>query len=352
MQHNDFMQRAMELAEQAIGRTSPNPFVGAVVVKDGKIIGEGHTQPCGQDHAEVVALKAAGENARGADIYVTLEPCCHWGRTPPCTDAIIRAGIARVFVGIEDPNPKVCNLSGGILREKGIEVTYGVMADAIRRQLRPYLVSSELKRPYITLKIAASLDGRIAAQDGSSRWITGEKSRELVHRMRDRSDCILTGIGTVLADDPMFNVRLEGNCGIPVRAILDRNLRTPRESQIVTTAGQQPTWIFTDPGTPNALSGTGVELFPYSSLQDVFTTLYERGIMMVMVEAGPTLVTALLEQNLCDRLVIFYGNTLLGGPHTFIQSPLAATIGDAKRWSIESAQKLGEDVVVEAARHG
>ncbi len=347
MQHNDYMQRAMDLAEQAIGRTSPNPFVGAVIVRNDEIIGEGHTQPCGEDHAEVVALKEAGRKARGADMYVTLEPCCHWGRTPPCTDAIIKAGIKRVFIGIEDPNPKVCDLSGDILRKEGIEVTTGLMRDAIRRQLRPYLVSSERKRPYITLKIAASLDGRIAAQDGSSRWITGEESRKLVHQMRNRSDCILTGSGTVLADDPMLNVRLDGDCGTPVRAILDRRLRTLCESRIITTAATQPTWIFTDPGTPNTFSDTAVELIPHKSLQDVFASLYERGIMMVMVEAGPTLVTALLQQDLCDRIVIFYGNTLLGGPHTFIQSPLAATISSAKRWTVEKVEMVGEDVVVE-----
>ncbi len=356
-----YMRKAIEQAEKAKGRTSPNPFVGAVIVKHEHVVGEGYTQPCGMDHAEVVALKDAGKQARDADMYVTLEPCCHWGRTPPCTDAIIRAGIKRVYIGVLDPNPKVCNLSGGILEENGIEVHSGIEEEAILRQLRPYLHFVKERRPFVTVKIAASLDGKLAAEDGTSQWITGEAARNRVHRMRNRTDAILTGIGTVLGDDPRLNVRLDEPCGAPVRVILDSELRIPLESRIVRSANAQQVWVFTTQGKAESdkarsLNELGVEVVSVGStpegltLDGVLQELYSRGIMMAMVEAGPKVVASFLREGLADQLTMFYGNCILGGGKGFAPEPVAGTIGEAVRWKMDSFEQLGDDLMVELIR--
>lgn len=321
-----FMQRAFELAENARGRCSPNPFVGAVIVKNARIIGEGWTQAYGSDHAEVQALKNCTEDCHGADMFVTLEPCSHYGKTPPCAEAVIDAGIARVFIGIEDPNPLVSGKGIRLLKEAGIEVKSGLLAKEISRQLECYLTYITKRRPFVLLKTAVSLDGRIAAEDGSSRWISCEESVKEVHKLREEADAILTGSGTVLQDDPLLNVRLENPIKQPLRVILDAHYQVPETSQIVQTAKQYPTLIFTDaaysnPAKEQALLIAGIEICKlpaYNGLFDlksVLDELYKRQVQFVLLETGSRLNTSFLKAGLIDKIVMFIAPKLLGGKH-------------------------------------
>src|ERR671924_986205 len=230
--------RAIELAGRARGQTSPNPIVGAVVVKDGRVIGEGITQPPGESHAEVIALEAAAGHTAGATMYVSLEPCCHHGRTPPCTDAIVSAGIARVVIASDDPTPKAAGRGPGILRDEGVRVDFldGQIAEAARMLNQPFRKHARTGRPLVIFKSAMSLDGRVATQTGDSKWISNERSRELVHRWRAEVDAICVGIGTALADDPLLTARTEGVTRQPTRVVFDSELRLPLESNLVRTA--------------------------------------------------------------------------------------------------------------------
>lgn len=247
-----YMRRALELAARGAGFTAPNPLVGAVLVKDGRIIGEGWHQRYGGLHAERNAFldcDARGEDAAGATLYVTLEPCCHYGKTPPCTEAILARGVRRVVVGITDPNPLVAGKGLAILREAGIAVTQGVLEDDCREMNRIFLRYITTGLPYVTLKYAMTLDGKIASVDGSARWITGEAARADVHRLRHRYSAIMVGAGTVLRDDPLLTCRMEGGRN-PLRIVCDSRLRTPLDSQLVKTAGEVPTLLATTAGDP------------------------------------------------------------------------------------------------------
>lgn len=321
------MQQAMALAERARGKCSPNPFVGAILVKDDRIIGIGCTQAYGSDHAEVQAIKNATEDVTGAELYVTLEPCAHYGKTPPCAQAIIDHKIGKVFAGIADPNPLVNGKGFQMLRAAGITVQHGYLEQEITRQLEYYLCYITRQRPFVTLKTAMSLDGRIATADGSSRWITGDKSREKVHQLRQENDVVMTGIGTVLADDPTLNVRVANPFKQPVRAILDTELQIPLDSKIVQTAGGQRTLIFTTHASlqkPQAdtLINRGLELFPVSleagilSLTEILHQLYQLRFSAVMLEAGTTLNSTFWKQQAVDKLVCFMAPTILGGNKT------------------------------------
>ena len=238
------MRRAVELAERGRGHVEPNPLVGAVIVRDGQIVGEGWHKKFGQAHAEVNAFTSAGEAARGATLYVTLEPCCHHGKTPPCTDAVIRAGIARVVAALQDPFPQVAGQGAALLRAAGIPIEFGVCAKEARRQNAPYLKLLATGRPYVHAKWAMSLDGKIATRTGDSQWISNETSRRRVHELRGRMDGILVGIGTALADDPLLTARPPGP-RTACRVILDSKGRLPITSQLVRTAAQVPTLIVT-----------------------------------------------------------------------------------------------------------
>jgi diaminohydroxyphosphoribosylaminopyrimidine deaminase/5-amino-6-(5-phosphoribosylamino)uracil reductase len=323
------MAAALALARRGLGRTWPNPAVGCVLVAtDGAkdvVIARGWTQPGGRPHAEVEALNRAGPAARGATAYVSLEPCAHHGKTPPCADALIAAGVARVVAAIEDPDPRVAG--GGIarLRDAGITVTVGVDAAEAREVNAGFLMRLNEGRPLVTLKAATTLDGRIATHAGESRWITGEAARQRAHLLRAEHDAIMVGTGTAVADDPHLTCRLPGlEDRSPVRVVLDRRLRLPLTANLVATARATPTWLVTlaggDAARARAYSECGVEVIEVAaddsgnlSLPDVLRRLGERGLTRVLAEGGSHLSAALLQARLVDRIAWFRSAALIGG---------------------------------------
>ena len=318
-----FMRLALSLGRRGLGRTAPNPAVGAVVVKDGVIVGRGWTQPGGRPHAETEALKRAGKEAKGATLYVTLEPCSHQGKTPPCVDAIVRSGIARVVSALEDPNPEVAGRGYAKLRERGITVEAGLEAEVAARQHAGHIRRMRDGRPQVLLKLAASADGKAGLLGRKPAGITGEAARARVHQMRAESDAILVGIGTVLSDDPHLTCRLPGMMEwSPVRVILDARLRIPLATSIVGTARETPTWVF---ATPNAspvaediLKTKGVEVFRVDgkdgrlNLAAVLKALAGRGITRLMVEGGPTIAAAFIKADLVDEAALFRSPNPMG----------------------------------------
>ena len=310
------MQLALGLGRRGQGRTWPNPAVGAVIVKDGVILGRGWTQPGGRPHAETEALKRAGKAARGSTLYVTLEPCSHQGKTPPCADAIVRAGIARVVCALEDPNPDVAGQGYAKLRERGITVETGLFADAAGRAHAGHIRRMREGRPQVQLKLAISSDGKAGLAGRRPVAITGEEARIRVHAMRATSDAILVGIGTVLADDPHLTCRLPGMLAhSPVRVVLDARLRVPLATSIVATAGEVPTWVFaaTDASgmAEDILKAKGVEVFRVEGRDgrldpaQVLKALAERGITRVMVEGGPIVAASFVRAGLVDEAALF-----------------------------------------------
>ena len=318
-----FMALALMLGRRGLGRTWPNPSVGAVVVKDGVIVGRGWTQAGGRPHAETEALKRAGKDAKDATLYVTLEPCSHHGKTPPCVDAIIRAGVSRVVSALEDPNPDVAGQGYARLRERGIVVDTGLGAEEAARDHAGHIRRMREGRPQVLLKLAASSDGKAGLPGRKPAAITGEAARARVHQMRAKSDAILVGIGTVLSDDPHLTCRLPGMADwSPVRVILDAKLRVPLATSVVGTAHETPTWVFTST-TPSAmaediLKAKGVEVFRVEGkegrldLLAVVKTLAERGITRLMVEGGPTVAAAFVQANLIDEAALFRSPHALG----------------------------------------
>ncbi len=330
----EHMRRALAQAATVRSITAPNPWVGSVVVPpdfepDGGTVFAGATAPPGGPHAEVTALAAAGEAARGSTLYVTLEPCAHHGRTPPCSDAIIAAGVARVVVGIEDPDELVAGRGLAALRAAGIDVTVGVAADEVAEQLAPYCKHRRTGQPWVVLKMAASLDGRTAAPDGTSRWITGEAARRDAHRLRALSDAVLVGAGTVRVDDPTLTVRLGDEDGAeqrvqPLRVVL----------------GQAPSTAKVRP----ALELAG-------NLGDVLTELGRRGVLQLLVEGGATVAHDFHAAGLVDRYVLYLAPVLFGGDdgRPIFAGTGAGTIGDVWKGRIVSIEQLGEDLRVEVA---
>ncbi len=318
------MNRALELAALALGRTSPNPVVGAVVVRNGEIVGEGYHHQAGTPHAEVHALRAAGSLAQGATIYVTLEPCSHHGRTPPCANTLIEAGIKRVVVATLDPNPIVAGKGLAILKEAGIATTLGVLQEQAVHLNQFFFKYIKTGRPYVTVKSAMTLDGKIATASGDSRWVSGEESRQLVHRMRNTYDAIMVGIGTVLKDDPLLNTRLDDEHGRdPVRVIIDSRLELPMESQIMRTSQQQQTLLFccsqveTDRISRLEQAGIKVIQLPTTEetlpLAEVLDELGRREICSVLVEGGAEINASLLENDLVDKIHLFIAPKIVGG---------------------------------------
>ena len=321
MQDLDFMHQALELAQRGRGWTSPNPMVGAVIVKDGRVIGRGYHRRCGQAHAERNALADCSESPEGATLYVTLEPCCHHGRQPPCTDAILEAGIRRVVVGSGDPNPLVAGKGIAQLRARGVEVTEHVLEEACTRLNRIFFHYIQTRRPYGALKYAMTLDGKIASHTGASRWITREAARRHVHEMRHRYRGILAGVGTVLSDDPLLTCRIPGGRD-PVRIICDTSLRTPLDSRIVRTADKAETILATcvsDPGrtAPYTDAGCRVWTLPgrgeHVDLPALMDALGAAEIDGVLLEGGGTLNWAMLEAGLVQRVQAYIAPKLLGG---------------------------------------
>jgi diaminohydroxyphosphoribosylaminopyrimidine deaminase/5-amino-6-(5-phosphoribosylamino)uracil reductase len=320
-----FMRAALALAARGLGRVAPNPAVGCVLVREGRVVGRGWTQPGGRPHAETEALRRAGDAARGACAYVTLEPCSHHGQTPPCAEALITAGIRRCVVALEDPDARVQGRGIAQLRAAGIEVTCGVGAQAARRINEGFLRRVTEGRPLITLKIASTLDGRIATRSGQSQWITGPQARARGHLLRATHDAVLVGSGTALADNPRLDVRLPGLEGhSPLRVVLDGQLRLPLEHDLVARAKEQPTLIFTKPGDGMARRQgyleAGVEVLEAPvgaqggvSLSAVLQTLGARGVTRLLVEGGGAVAGSLFRAGLVDRIAWFRAGGVIGG---------------------------------------
>jgi diaminohydroxyphosphoribosylaminopyrimidine deaminase/5-amino-6-(5-phosphoribosylamino)uracil reductase len=318
-----FMRLALALGRRNLGRTWPNPAVGAVIVKDGIIVGRGWTQPGGRPHAETQALKRAGKLAEGATMYVSLEPCSHKGKTPPCADAIIRAGITRVVAAMEDPNPEVAGSGHAKLAAKGIQVDVGLGANEAQRIHAGHVKRITGSRPLVVLKLAVSADDKVAAAGRRPVVISGEEARERVFQMRAHSDAIMVGIGTVLADNPALTVRLPGMFELsPVRVVLDSQLRLPLASHVVATVRETPTWVFgsqtASPISEEILTERGAKVFRVGSrdgrldLAEVLKILGDEGITRVMVEGGPTVAANLVKNDLVDQAVLLRSDKAIG----------------------------------------
>jgi len=318
-----FMRLALSLGRRGLGNTWPNPAVGAVVVKDGIVLGRGWTQVGGRPHAETEALRHAKRAARGATLYVTLEPCSHEGKTPPCADAIIQAGIKRVVSALGDPNPKVAGDGYAKLREKGIQVDTGLLADEARRAHAGHIAKVTQARPHVLLKMAISPDGKVGLAGRKRTFITGEEAQARVHRMRAMSDAVLTGIGTVLADNPQLTCRLPGLFErSPVRVVLDARLQTPLSLAVVSTVRETPTWIFcstkASPVAEDILTQKGVKVFRVEEtngkldLDQVLKTLAGQGITRLMVEAGPRVAASFIGARFIDEVALLRGPKPIG----------------------------------------
>jgi diaminohydroxyphosphoribosylaminopyrimidine deaminase / 5-amino-6-(5-phosphoribosylamino)uracil reductase len=356
------MRSALALARRGLGNTWPNPSVGCVIAHDGRVVGRAFTAPGGRPHAEPQALAMAGAAAHGATAYVTLEPCCHHGRTPPCTDALIAAGVARVVVAAHDPDPRVNGRGVATLSAAGITVEQGVLADAAGEILAGFRQRTTTGRPLVTLKLASTLDGRIATRHGESRWITGEAARRTAHAMRGRHDAVLVGVGTVLADDPDLTCRLPGFRPTPiVRVVADSHLRTPLTARLVASARDTPTWMLirhgTDPARRHAFADLGIRLMEVPGaeagvdLQAGLEALGTAGITRLLVEGGAQVAAALLRSGLVDRIAWFHAPAVMGGDAWPAVQAFGVDLLDAMpRFVRQSATQLGEDMLTEFVR--
>lgn len=353
---HEYMTRAIRLAENGLLTTDPNPRVGCVIVKEGQIVGEGWHVRAGEAHAEIHALRQAGKLARGATAYVSLEPCCHHGKTPPCSDALIEAKLARVVVAMEDPNPRVAGNGIQQLREAGIQVAAGLL-EAQARALNPgFIQRMQHRRPYVRNKLAMSLDGRTAMADGESKWITGAAAREDVQRLRARSSAIMTGVGTILADDPAFTVRLPGTERQPLRVVVDSNLSTPITARLLKEPGQTVIiTVSTDQDLQDSLREAGAEVIQIGSkdrsvdLNTVLETLAERQINEVLLETGATLSGAMLEARLIDEMVIYMAPLLMGDAARGLYTlPQLQSMTDRIDLDIRDVRAVGKDLRISA----
>jgi diaminohydroxyphosphoribosylaminopyrimidine deaminase/5-amino-6-(5-phosphoribosylamino)uracil reductase len=345
----EHMRRALALAEGGWGQTAPNPMVGALVVRDGVVVGEGFHRRFGEPHAEVEAIRAAGDAVRGATLYVTLEPCRHFGKTPPCTDAIRAAGIARVVAAIADPTVAA---GGGamVLREAGIEVAVGVLENEARELNAPFFHAAGGKRPWTTLKLAVSVETAIADKRGSTSRLTGPEARAEVHRLRAGHDAIAVGVGTVLADDPRLTVRDAVPPRVPLtRVIFDRHLRTPPGAHVVRTAGEAPTIIVTlttSSSHAKPLRAAGVHLLAASSLREAFEALQQQGIRSLLVEGGAVLAGAVHMERLAHRLTIFQAPVSLGSTALYAFDGLPdSALAELETLPVVHRRALGPDIM-------
>ncbi len=350
------MREALRLARRGLGLTSPNPMVGAVIAKDGRIVGKGYHRKAGSPHAEVLALRETGAEAAGADLYVTLEPCSHFGRTPPCTDQVVSAGIRRVFIAWQDPNPRVNGQGMARLKEAGLQVHLGLLEAKARRLNEAYHKFITTGLPLVTLKTACSLDGKIATREGESRWITGEQARRFVHRLRAHHDAVLVGAGTVLADDPELNVRLVRGRN-PRRIVVDSRGRTPSTAKILSSC-KPPVIIATTSQASaewrNRLAETGSEilLLPERDrkvdLGALMKALGEKEITSLLVEGGGTLAAGLLEAELVDKVWFIFAPTIIGGAEapSAVRGRGAAHLSDAWKLRQVRLRRLGDDLAI------
>jgi diaminohydroxyphosphoribosylaminopyrimidine deaminase/5-amino-6-(5-phosphoribosylamino)uracil reductase len=352
------MQRALALGERARISAPPNPWVGCVLVKDNVVVGEGFTEPDGGRHAEVVALSNSGDRAQGATAYVTLEPCAHFGRTPPCIEALIRASISRVVVAITDTDPRVAGKGIENLRQAGIPVTVGTCAEDATASLVSYLHHRKTQMPYSTLKMALSIDGRSAATDGSSQWISSEEARHNLQRLRAESQAILIGSGTAISDDPLLTVRegLERPIKPPLRVIVDSYGKLSHKNRVFNIS-DAPTLIATTKSCPQEnikqWQDMGVEVFVFPTeinservdLKSLFVHLAQRGVLQVLTEGGSKLHASLLKEGLCNRLVTYIGSCLLGdgGKAAFTGLPISS-ISEAPKMKLVDSLRLGSSI--------
>lgn len=355
-----WMREALAEARRAVGRTHPNPAVGAVVVREGQVVGRGYTAPPGGPHAEVRAIADAGPRARGADLFTTLEPCDHWGRTPPCTEAILAAGVARVFAGSSDPNPLVDGRGVARLRGLGMPVWTGVLAGETDALNRPFFKAMRSGLPWVTLKVAVSLDGKLATASGDSRWVSGEAARAEVHRLRNEVDAVLVGAGTVRADDPALTTRLpEGGGRDALRVVLDSALRLPPDRRLFNLESQARTLLVHVQGQggerSEALAATGAELLGVPGrpgevdLEATLRAVLRRDVLHVLVEGGPRVFSALVRAGLADALVLHLAPKLVGGDGLSWLGPLGLDrMAGARAVRLESVRRLGEDLEVRA----
>jgi diaminohydroxyphosphoribosylaminopyrimidine deaminase/5-amino-6-(5-phosphoribosylamino)uracil reductase len=354
--YKGYMERAIELAEKGRRTTSPNPMVGALIIRDGRVLAEGYHERAGEPHAEVNALRNAAGDVTGATMVVSLEPCNHFGRTPPCTEAIIEAGIKKVIVGMVDPNPKCAG--GGIkrLRDAGIEVEHGLLADKVAKQNEVFVKHITTGRPFVVLKAAISLDGKIAEAEGKTTAITGADVKHRVHELRDEYDAIMVGIGTVLIDDPLLTARLEGaQTKNPVRVIVDSRARIPLTSRIVKTGREARTIIATGPMAPAAniedLRVRGIEVVSLNSwdgavdIEFLLEELGRLGISSVLLEGGGSLIAAFIKAGLVDKFMIFIAPRLIGERGVDLVGGRLDSIHDVR---IENIERFGEDILIEA----
>ena len=357
------MRSALALARRGLGNTWPNPSVGCVIVRNNRVVGRAVTAPGGRPHAEPQALAMAGASARGATAYVTLEPCCHHGRTPPCTDALIGAGIARVVIAARDPDPRVNGQGVAKLRAAGIAVEEGVLAGEAAEILAGFHQRTTTGRPLVTLKLASTLDGRIATHSGESRWITGEPARRAAHVLRGRHDAILVGVGTVIADDPDLTCRLPGFRPTRiVRVVADSHLRTSMTSRLVATARETPTWMLIRHGTDatrrHAFADVGIRLIEIAGaeagvdLRAGLLALGTAGITRLLVEGGAQVAAALLRAGLVDRIAWFHAPAVMGGDAwPAVQAFGIDRLDAMPRFIRQRATPVGEDILTEFVRH-
>ena len=351
------MAAALGLAARGLGNVWPNPAVGCVLVREGRVIARGWTQPGGRPHAEAEALRRAGADARGATAYVSLEPCAHHGETGPCAQALVEAGIARAVIALGDPDPRVDGAGAALLRDAGVEVSMGCLEEEAAELNAGFILRLNSKRPLITLKTATSLDGRIATQGGESRWITGPEARARGHGLRAQHDAVMIGIGTALADDPELTCRLPGLAErSPVRVVVDSHLRLPAGGKLVLGAGEVPVWALTivgGEGRAKELAGLGVQVIEVAAdgtgevdMGAALAALAERGLTRVLVEGGGALAAALLRSRLVDRVAWFRAPMLIGGDGVAMAAALGVeALDQAPRLRRLIVAQVGDDVL-------
>lgn len=359
-----FMRLALRVAKRGMGKTSPNPLVGAVVVKGRNILGRGYHRRAGEAHAEILALRQAGKKASGATLYLNLEPCAHFGKTPPCTLAILHAGIQRVVAGMKDPNPLVSGRGIRQLRRAGVQVEVGVLKEECQELNAPFCKFITARKPFVTLKAAVSLDGKMATRSGDSRWISSGASRNYVHHLRQFSDAVMVGIGTVLKDDPLLTVRLPGKNppGHPLRVIVDSRLRIPLHSKLARTARRYPTLVATTEVASSSkikgLARAKLEVLVIKSdaqrrvsLKALMEELARRGVVTVLLEGGSTLNASALKERLVDRFLFFIAPRIIGGQRApgVIGGEGAMRLKEAEALKITKVRRIGPDLLIEAA---
>lgn len=352
-----WMRRVIRLAEKGRGRTSPNPMVGAVLVKRGKVVGEGYHARAGEPHAEIVAIKKAGEKAKGAILYLNLEPCTHYGKTPPCAPAVIDAGVRKVIVGIEDPNPLIKGRGITLLKQAGLDVKVGILEKECYRLNEAFCKYIVQHEPFIILKVAATVDGKLATRNGDSQWITGESSRRFVHRLRDQVDGVVVGIGTVLKDDPMLTARIRGGRD-PYRIVFDSRLRIPENAKLIDLSPSKTIVATTEMASRDKidrLCKKGVQILISDSksgkvdLKSSLIKLGEMGMMSLLVEGGSQINGSFLDQGLIDKIFLFFSPKLIGDPLApgIFGGAGIASLKEAISIKETKVRKMGEDILLE-----